>query len=360
MAALTGPRAETWTWAALSTGAGDGIPEQPRGQLDGVTAGHLDWSIFNTIRTSGNLTWSGPDASSMPNWSQIRVAPTYTALTPDGVVTWQMGVYLPAAPTLKFTPTGLEVNVELYDKLLILDQSKVTESYTVAAGSVVTAAAAAVVAGAALYAPTTAVVASSQTLLTSMVWPAGTTRLAIVNDLLAAINYFSLWVDRYGTFQITPYIPPEQRQVQWQFADDNSSIYTPDFDNEQDTFNIPNQVVMVSASDGTSVALTATANDYTSPNGYTAKGWWNTYFEDNVQTTSQATLNATAARKLVDLSTAQNTLNINHAHLPLDLNDAIMFTNSVAGISTTVASIQSMSLDTVPGSLTQMKILVVS
>lgn len=360
MSALTASRSESWSWEMLSTGAADGIPEQPLGTLNGVTTGHLDWSIFNRIRTGGTLTWSGQDASTMPDWSQVRLQPTYTAVTSLGVVTWPMGVYLASTPTKRWTDTGLEVVVDLYDKLLILDQVKVTETYTVAAGSVVTDAVVNVVQHATAYGLAYAVVGSAQTLLTAMTWPPGTPKLTIANDLLAAINYFSLWVDRYGTFQITPYIPPEQRQSQWPFADDNSSIYTPDFDNELDWFDAPNQVVLTSTSDGTTPALISTASDLGSSNGYYAKGWWNVYSEDGITTTSQASLDATAARKLVDLETAQNTVTINHAHLPLNLNDAVSFTNSTGGYASPIAAVQTMALDTVPGSLTSTRLVLLS
>lgn len=354
MSALTAmPRAESWQWRLL-----DGRTEAPIGTLDGVTTGHLDWSIFNRYRMGGTVQWEGT-AAGLPSWSTLRLQPVYTAITDEGVISWPMGIYLPSTPRRAYGPTGVEVGVQLFDKSLILDQAKVQSTYTIPAGATVTDALTTLISTATADGLSVATVDSAQTLLTSMVWKAGTSILTIANEALDAINYWSLHLDRYGVFQLAPHEPAEQREPQWTFDEENS-IYDPSFQSEQDTFEVPNQVILNSATDGTTTPLTAVASDYTSPTGFDAKGWWSAVTEDDVQTTSQATLDAMAKRRLVDLMTAQNTLTLSHAHLPLYPNEIIRFTNAAAGFDNARCSIQSKSLDTVPGSLTTAQLVVLS
>lgn len=348
---LVDTRTEEWTWTLL-----DKFTEAPVGTLDGVQNGHLEQSIFNRIRTSGSLAWAG---SAAMDWSKYRIQPTYTALTPSGTVSWSMGIYLPSTPATTYSDFGPGARVDLYDKLLVLDEDAVESTYTVAAGTVVTTAIGNVISGSSAYALTNAIQPSTETLRSAMTWSPGTSRLTIVNDLLAAINYFSLSVDRYGVYHASPYITPSQRAVVWNFADDEASIYTPDFTNEQDLFNVPNKIILVAQGDSSLPPLisVATNTDPRSTSSFPARGRWVTQVDTGVEATSQAILDAMAARRLAEASQPQSTLTILHAHLPLDLNAGVLFTNDMAARSSVLSVVQMMSIDCEPGALTQSKLL---
>lgn len=349
-----GSRRESWRWDVLS------LTDSPVGSLDGVTEGRLEFSIFNTIRSGGSLTWAG-DPLAIPDWNNLRVQPYYTATFPDGSsVSWPLGVFLPAAPTVEHDDDGATVSVELYDKLLILDQDVVEQTYRVAVGAVVTAVVKTVIGEASAFAvpaaPLVAVTDSTETLAKAMVWEAGTSRLQIVNDLLDAINYFALWCDGQGAYRAEPYVAPTDRTIDREFLDDSESIYAPAFSHERDVFTTPNKVILVGQSDGDTPALTSTAtNEDGGPLSFAVRGRWIAHVETGVEATSQAILDGIAKRRLAELQQTASVLEISHAPVPLDLNDAVTFRREPAGLDLR-AVVQSMSIDTQPGSLVKTRL----
>lgn len=339
---LVGHRSEAWRWDLLT------LTDAPAGMLDGVEGAQLDFSIHNTIRSGGSLTWSGSDA---PDWMRIRLQPWYTLATMDGdEMSWPLGVFIPAAPKVSYTDDGASVGVELYDKLLVLDQDKVEATHTEVAGAVVTERIRALIASTGEY--LIAVEDSGETLSAPMVWEAGTSKLAIINDLLDAINYFSLWCDGYGTYRADPYTAPTSRPLAREFLDDEHSIYAPDFTHDRDDFNVPNKLVLVARSDGETEALISTATnvDPASPYSYPSRGRWLTHVETDVEATSQAVLDGIASRRLAEKAQVASTFDIEHALIPLDLNALVAFRRSPAGIHAH-AVVQKMSIDTATGAL---------
>lgn len=215
--------------------------------------------------------------------------------------------------------------MELYDKLLVVDQDAVETSYALDVGANVINSIADLILSTGE--ARVSITASAETLRTAMVWEAGTSKLRIINDLLSAINYFSLWVDGYGNFRAEPYVEPSRRGLSWSFFDNAESIYSPDFSHDFDTFKIPNKVILVSQSDGETEALTATAYDQRpdSPFSFEARDRWIAVTETNVEATSQAVLDALAQRRLKELQMVGSTYEISHALIPLDLNALVAF-----------------------------------
>ena len=347
---FAGPRRESWRWELLN------LDDSPAGTLDGVETGRLEFSIFNTIRSGGSLTWAG-DVADMPDWNKVRVQPHYMATFPNGTTaSWPLGIFLPAAPTVQHADDGATVSVELYDKLLVLDQDVVQNTYSVPAGSVVTTVVKAVITAASGSASLLAVTDSPETLSKAMVWEAGTSRLRIVNDLLASINYFSLWCDGLGAYRAEPYVAPLSRPLERNFRDDAESIYEAGFSHERDVFTTPNKVVLVGQSDGTTPALMSTAiNEDGGPLSFAVRGRWIAHVEQGVEATSQAVLDALAVRRLAELQQTASVIEINHAPIPLDLNDAVAFRRQPAGLDLR-AVVQSMTFSTDPGSLVRTRL----
>lgn len=347
---LLGSRTESWRWDMLTNRGG------PLGTLDGVEDGSLEMSIFNTIRSGGNLTYAGPDPV---DWNRVRLQPWITVGSPVGELSWPMGVYIPATPAAGHDDVGTTYEVELYDKLLVLEQDKVDKSHAVPAGATVTAAIRALILGAGE--TMVAITDSTEKLRSPMVWEAGTSKLAIINELLEVINYFSLWCDGFGAYRAEPYVDPDRRPIERTLRDDEAGLYLPKFTHTEDTFNIPNKVVLVSQSDGDTPALVAVATntDPNSPFSYPSRGRWVTFSETGVETTSQAVFNAVASRRLSSLASVSSTFDIEHAMIPLDLNDAVRFIREARNISG-VAVVQKMSISTTPGSLVKTTLRTVS
>lgn len=341
-ALLTGHADESWRVDLLT------LDDAPIGPLEGVEGGRLEYSVHDTIRSGGSLRIEG--AAGL-DWNSVRVQPWYTLTdaATGAEHSWPLGVFLPATPKAQHTDTGTTVEVELYDKLLVLDQDKVTGTYTVDKGAVVTTAVRSLILSAGE--EKIALTASAERLSVPMVWEAGTPKLRIVNDLLDAINYFALWVDGWGVFRADPYLAPRSRAVRWEHIDNDESIYDPSFTHEADGFNVPNMVVAVASTNGDDEALVATARneDPTSPWSYPARGRWIVHHEDNVDATSAAVLGQIAARRLVELSQVTSSFQISHYWVPQDLNDAVMLRNEQADVSTRCV-VQKM---TVPWSATE-------
>jgi len=347
--ALSEHREESWRYDLLN------LQDQKIGQLDGVTGATFEWSIFTDIRTSGSMDCVDPDI----DWLSVRVQPWATVVAAGMELSWPVGVFIPATPGTQYSGAGKSQAIDLYDKLQILVDDKVENTYSVAAGTVVTTFIKTMLAG--VGEVRDAITPSAATLRTSMVWEADTTKLKIINDLLASINYFSLWVDGYGVFQGAPYVEPGSRGISWIFADGAQCIYSSDFFHNNDGFLVPNKVSLISTSDGETAALTAQATNENpeSDYSYQKRGRWITTTEKDIEASDQSTLNLMAQRRLIELSDVSSTYDISHALIPLDLNAAVKFIRSTEGILET-AVIQKMSFGTEVGGLVRTTIRAVA
>lgn len=339
---FTTHRRESWRWAVMSNS------EAPMGDLDGAGTATLEFNVNSTIRSGGNLGWSG--RGDMPDWLKIRLQPWYTLRWSGGDISWPLGVFIPAAPKVSYTSGGYTVSLELYDKLLILEQDTAESTFTVPAGANVTDTIRAIIAEAGETLLT--IVDSDETLSSPMVWEIGTTRLKIVNELLEAINYFSLWCDGWGAYHAAPYYAPQTRPIVRTFTDDAASIYSPDFTHDLDTFNVPNRVTLVARSDGDAPALTAVATDEdpNSPFSQPSRGRWLGQPFTDIEATSQAVLDSIAVRRLRELQQVSSTFDFSHAMVPLNLNDVVRFQQSPNGINVR-AVVQTMTISTAVGEL---------
>lgn len=340
---LTGPRQESWRWDLLT------LDDELVDRLDGVKSARLTYSIFATIRGGGQLSWAGTTA---PDWNRMRLQPWYTAEFPDGTSqSWPLGVFIPAAGPAKWSDGLCEAEVELYDKLLVLDRDKVEGTFTVDAGAIVTDTVAAIIEGAG---ETRYSIEDSAELLSSpMVWEPGTSKLRIVNDLLDAINYFALWADGHGVLRGQPYVAPADRGVAWDFADGPQSIYSPEFEHDRDEFDVPNKFVCVGRGDGETEGLigSATNEDPDSPYSFQQRGGWITETATDVEATSQEVIDAIAQRRLTEATQVTSSLVVPHAILPdLDLNAAVTFRRRPAGLDLR-AVVQATEISTTLGEL---------
>lgn len=312
--------------------------------LDGVTGGRIEQNVNAVI--SGGGTLDIVDVGQDVDWLAHRVQPWWTV---EGYGSWPLGVYLFASPVASHDDTGRRWRVELLDKLAVLDQDHVDGSFSLPAGTVVTDAVRDVIASAGETA--TAITDSVETLAAGMVWPANTTKLRICNDLLAAINYFSVRCDGWGRYVAAPYVRPQDRPVAREFVAGARSIHLPDFTIDQDVVAIPNKVVVVSAAGPDEPALVgvATNTDPESPYSFQRRGdRWIVASEEGVEATSQTVVDAIAARRLVELSTVSATLEIEHAAVPLDLNAVVRFTSGGVDVR---ASVPRWGLDLAAGRL---------
>ena len=287
------------------------------------------------------------DAVAHVDWLNARIRPwiIVTDLETGLREAYPQGVFLPAAPVEDWSDAGRSWRIELLDKSSILDSDIYTSggrpaTYTLPSGSNVVAAVVNLIRSTgedtpAIPADPTAVLAAAQT------WDMGTTLLKIINDLLDTANYFSIWTDEWGQFQLTKYISPMSRPPTYEFESPFSygelSRLDPTWTFDDDIYAVPNRVVLVGQGSDTAPAWVGTAinNNPTSPFSYQNRGRWITYVETEVEAISQAALQDQAVRKLRDEAMVTGKISVQHVFLPwLRINGLIRFTNERAALDT--------------------------
>jgi len=285
-----------------------------KGALDGVVGGELSWSIYNTIRSGGSIQLV--DRAQDIDWYSDRIRVFYGFYDLNGqFYEWPLGVFLPATPMTETDGVSRKRKVDLFDKLLVLDQDMLEESYTIDADVVVTDAVRDIIEEAGESA--VAITASLETLSTPKTWPAGTTKLQMINDLLASINYFSLEANGAGAYVASPYSAPAYRPLAWTFREGEAAVHLPDMSHELDLFSIPNKVVLATEDADEEPLIGIAMNiDPTSRLSYQGRGRWITYVESGVEATSQEAIDGQAERVLAEQMQASETVVLRHVWLP--------------------------------------------
>jgi hypothetical protein len=292
--------------------------DRPLGALDGVTGGSAEIVAQSTLGGSGSLAL---DHRRDVDWLSHRVQATFS----DGVRPWAVGTYLLSSPTENHSEVGVSYSVGLLTKMNVISEDTVEQRFTLPEGTTVVPAVVALIESTGE--TRIAVTASEAALTSGLTWEAGTSKLTIINDLLQAAGYWSLWCDGSGLFRVEPYIDPASRPVSFEFEHGETSVHFPDWAREQDLSSVPNRFVAVGQGDETAAPLAgvATNEDPNSPYSYQARGRWITATEEGVEATSQTVIDQYAARKLADAMSPVSRLTVAHAMLPLNPNDLVAF-----------------------------------
>jgi len=316
--------------------------EAEAGTLTGVRGGSVAHTAAKSVHGSASLTVA--DKGQAIDWLTVRIRPV---LTVAGYGDTALGVFLVAEAPESWTDTGRVWSVKLLDKLTILDQDAVDETYPLNAGTVVTTAIVTLIESTGE--TNHSITPSAATLVNPLVWPAGTTKLQIINDLLSVVNYFSLFCNGDGQYRGEPYVKPASRPTVWDFLDGSNCIYLPTLTKDVDLWSIPNKVIAITQGDGDTAALTSTATntDATSPYSTVSRGRTITYVASGVEAADQTTLDAFALRRLIELTTPTASIEIQHAFVPdLAFNRAVRFRRAPASIDARhVVSKTEVSLD---------------
>jgi hypothetical protein len=293
--------------------------DRPLGDLDGVTGGSAEVVALSVLGGSGSLEL---DHRGDIDWMSHRVRATFH----DGDVSWPVGTFLLSSPTERHTEFGVRYDVGLLTKMNVLAEDTVEDRYSVAVGTLVVPLVVSLIksAGESRIAATD----STATLTSSLTWEAGTSKLTVINDLLQAIGYWSLWCDGSGLFRVEPYVNPADRPVSFSFEHGEASVHFPEWEREQDLSSVPNRFIAVGQGDEEEPPLVgvATNENPDSPFSYQARGRWITATEEGVEADSQQVIDAHAAKKLRDLMDPVSRLTVRHAMVDLEPNQLVEFT----------------------------------
>ncbi len=290
------------------------------GALDYVVSGTVSNNALADIKRTAKFRIL--DRTSL-NYLKDRVKPWATLAMPDGgKVEWPLGVFLLATPERVLAANGLLArDVTAYDQLLVLNQDKVGDRYTVAAGALYTDAIATLVFGLV----TSSIVPSTLTLPAAMEWDPGTTKLRILNDLLGAINYESAWFNEAGTLICRPYQSPVDRAVEYDYSANVISVITGDVSQTLDLFDVPNKwILSKSEADVPPLTGTYTNTSPTSPTSTVSRGRTIVDFQTETDAADQTTIDAKAARAAFDASQVYENIKFQTVAMPMHSNADVL------------------------------------
>ena len=170
-----------------------------------------------------------------------------------------IGVFRPATVREVVRGTKKSLDVEAYDRAVLLSWGKVEDQTVIAAGrtyeSVITSYLTAVGLSLISFTPTAA------TLQTSRIWPVGTSYLEIVNELLDEISYEHVWFDGDGYARLEPYVNAATSAPDFTYGDNAFRLVVNDYQKETDIYSKPNVfIVVMSNIEDTPMVATAENN----------------------------------------------------------------------------------------------------
>lgn len=259
----------------------------------------------------------------------------------NGWAEFPLGVFLLTTTPINIDATyTLSRDVGAYDLLKILIDDKVSDRYIVSTGANYITQISSILTGAGL---------TQQNLLPSILtvpavleWAPGTTKLQIINDLLGAINYKSLWMDENGTACATSYISPMDRPSEYTYSDDAKGIFFPDMVDTLDLASVPNKwVVVVSESTRPPLVSTYTNSNPQSLTSTVNRGRTIVDFRTNNQAADQATLDSSVLRIATEASQIFEHVDFDTGLMPIHSNDDVFTLNySKLGISAKFKEVQ--------------------
>lgn len=235
-------------------------------------SGSIRMESLAEIKRTARFTIKENEAQDI-DWLSDRIRPVFCLQMPDGgIAEWPLGVFLLSSPSRKDENQKVKRDIEAYDSNLILKEDKFTDRYKISAGTKYIDAVIAILNEAGIW--KTNILDHPGTLVSDREFEIGTEKLFAINELLAAINYTSLWVDENGYFVARPYVLPSNRNPEYEYRTNDLSIILPGSTEELDLFSVPNKWVRyVSNPDRATVLRSEYTNDLpTSPTSTINRG----------------------------------------------------------------------------------------
>lgn len=280
-----------------------------------------DAEVSNNALADIKRTFSFSVSDDQPiNYLSDRIKPYAGIRMPDGgYVWWSLGVFLMSSPSRPYRAGGLIMrDVDAYDQLLVLRDDKVTDRYTIAAGTNYITAINSLVSGLGF---TVNATPTTKTLPVARDWDPGTSRLEILNELLTAVNYESAFFDEEGTLVCRPYKSPADRASEYTYVTGPYSLIGGEVEQTIDLFAIPNKwTVVVSNADQTPISATYTNSSVSSPTSTVNRGRTIVDFRTEQDIADQATLNAFVARLAFEASQVYEIIEFETPLMPVHQN----------------------------------------
>ena len=301
------------------------------GSLDGVSEVSLsfDGDENGVLTSTGSLMLD--DRGQGVDWLNARCQPWANV---NGVE-WPLGVYIMSAPERQHEATGRSWAVTLKDKLSILDEDLLGETYALDAGTNIVDAVRQLIADAGE--SNHAISADPRVLSGPMTWPPATSRLVIIQELLKMLNYAPLWVDGWGQYVGEPFVDPQDRPVEARFEEGADAIHLPSFRVTEDVASVPNRLIGVASTSGGGLVVTADnddpANKYSIParNRVIAR-------QEDFEAADITALADLVARRMRELMAPGSSVVFQHAVVPIRIGSVVNFVSDGVSIDGVVLS----------------------
>lgn len=320
---LLGPRIESYWVEVLD--ADDQVIGTLLASNSCVVDGSVNWNLDATIKGGCSLTFLNP-----PSWVDFATN-RFRPWVLVNNLRWPLGVYIPQSPSYQHSATGTTVTVACMDKTWLVDRIKVQgrsiSPYQAQGGlPMYVRANLANITGEPIQ--QIMVTPSSRGLRSTLTWEDGTSWLQMLNDCLAALNYNSLWCDRWGKFHAEPWQDPALVSPVHVFAEGETAIHSADFTVDQDTAAVPNQVVCTTQGDDKTHGMIATV-DLPASSKFSAANRGGqvvtAYYSE--EASDFATLQSIAWKHLTASQKPPESISVSHAVVPLWGRDVLRFTS---------------------------------
>lgn len=295
-------------------------------QVEGIATATITENALTTLKVSGTLSYINP----------IDIGDDLLRIYSDSELDEEKetichGTFFITTPDSNWSGVTRSGTADMYSTLWILQQNKITETYTVPMNAEAVTLAANLAKG---FGNNLNVVAtaSSKTVNTDHTWDAGTTYLEIINWLLDFAGYSSADVDAYGNIIMAPYVEPADKAASITFSDTQDTVSESSFSHEFDTFEVPNKVVCIcSNADNEGMKAEAVNADPENPYSTVARNKLIVRVEQVSDIANQAALEAKAKELLLSSMSVVESIEISHAYQPFNVGDAIQMDYSKAG-----------------------------
>lgn len=294
--------------------------DHAKGRFPQVAGGSLDWSIFKAIGGSGKIEFTDkPDFS--VNWFTDRLAITHVNESAAQPIQ-PMGIWLFAKPEKNYKQGITKAPLALLDKCELYS-SEIGQWLTIPAGTVVTDKVYELLTTKAV-GVSVSLTASTKTLSIALSWEPTDTWLTVINGLLKAIDYGSLWVDLLGRFRVAPYILPEKRPIRVTYGSAPGNLKLRDeWDDSLPLSDIPTGVVAFSKGDENTAGLRARV-DLPDNHPLSAVSRGREKIKSiNVEAVDQAAIDGLAARGLAEAVQAIRRSTILHPVNATEMNEVV-------------------------------------
>lgn len=290
--------------------------------LENVLSASVSYNIFADIKRVARFTLKDDQEI---NYLRDRIKPWVRFMMHDGGwVKFPLGVFLLSTSPRKIDEAGLITrDIEAYDMLQVLKDDKVLDRYVVAGGTNYIMAVKALLDGAGVTMQNLTPV--DKTLPTTRDWPAGAAKLSIINNLLSAINFESLWIDENGYAIAQPYRSPTSKVSEYTYRDDDQSVIFPGVEQSFDLFDVPNSwVLVVSEPDREPIVSSYTNTNPTNPTSTVSRGRVIVDYREYEDAADQATLDARAERIAFAASQVYEHVTLETAIMPMHSNSDVI------------------------------------